>query len=248
MSSLPGGATGPSLFQIREPRRSFVGPFLLVILLHAGVLAAAARRVTAQTKLPPEPVKVVLKLPIRKVAVDEPPGGGPARPARPPPPHRQKVRRRIVAPKAIPPPVPETPPPPVPEPPQLAEAEEAGDEEGDVEGSLDMEGAGIGTGISPGIGPGRGSVKSKARKAWLSHTDWRCRRPGYDELGRIVVRLRVHVQPDGRPGQVSVTIPGPPDFNRRAIDCARDETYLPALDPEGRPIPGECEFSIEFLN
>jgi hypothetical protein len=39
-----------------------------------------------------------------------------------------------------------------------------------------------------------------------------------------------------------------PFFNRRAVDCARDETYLPALDPEGRPIPGECEFSIEFLN
>jgi hypothetical protein len=63
-----------------------------------------------------------------------------------------------------------------------------------------------------------------------------------------VVRLRVHVQPDGKPGQVSVTITGPPDFNRRAVDCARDETYLPALDPEGRAIPGECEFSIEFLN
>jgi hypothetical protein len=87
-----------------------------------------------------------------------------------------------VPPKEIPPPVPETPPPPVPDLPQLAEAEEAGDDEGDVEGTSDMEGAGIGTGIGPGVGPGRGSVKSKARKAWLSHTDWKCRRPGYDEL------------------------------------------------------------------
>lgn len=248
MSSLPGGGTDPSLFQIREPRRSFVGPFLLVTLLHAGVLVAASRRVTVETRPAPEPVKVALKLPVRKVAVDEPPGGGPGRP---PPPRRQKVRRPVRPPKEIPPPVIETPPPPpIPDPPQLAEAEEAGDDEGenDLEGASDMGGGGSGTGFGPGIGPGRGSVASKARKAWLSHTDWRCRRPGYDELGRIVVRLRVHVQPDGKPGQVLVTIPGPPDFNRRAVDCARDETYLPALDPEGRPIPGECEFSIEFLN
>ncbi len=41
---------------------------------------------------------------------------------------------------------------------------------------------------------------------------------------------------------------GPESFNRRAIDCARDERYLPALDPEGTPITGEAEFSIGFLN
>jgi Gram-negative bacterial tonB protein. len=67
-------------------------------------------------------------------------------------------------------------------------------------------------------------------------------------VGRIVVRIRVEVLTDGRPGQVRVVKPGPEDFNRRAVDCARDETYLPALDPDGRPIPGDCEFSIEFLN
>ena len=47
--------------------------------------------------------------------------------------------------------------------------------------------------------------------------------------------------------RVLVVKPGPEDFNRRAVDCARDETYVPALDPDGRPIPGECEFGIEFL-
>src|SRR5678816_1367940 len=88
MSSLARGVTGPSLFQIREPRRSFLGPFLLIALLHAGVIAWAARRVTIETRPPPEPVKVVLKLPIRKVAVNEPPGGGPSRPS---PPRRPKA-------------------------------------------------------------------------------------------------------------------------------------------------------------
>jgi TonB family protein len=84
--------------------------------------------------------------------------------------------------------------------------------------------------------------------AWLSHTDWRCRRPGHEDLGRVVVRIRVQVEPDGKPGQVTVVRPGPDEFNRRAIDCARDESYLPALDAEGHPIVGACEFGIEFLN
>ena len=97
-------------------------------------------------------------------------------------------------------------------------------------------------------GPGQGSVKSKARKAWLVTTQWKCKRPGYEDLGRIVVRIRVQVLLDGKPGQVTVTQPGPEAFNHRAVDCARDEMYLPALDAEGNPIPGDAEFGIEFLN
>ena len=64
----------------------------------------------------------------------------------------------------------------------------------------------------------------------------------------MVVRIRVDVEPDGKPRQVTVVKPGPEEFNRRAVDCARDESYLPALDPEGHSIAGNCEFSIEFLN
>ena len=98
-----------------------------------------------------------------------------------------------------------------------------------------------------GTGPGDDTV-SKARMAWLTHTDWRCRRPGHEDLGRVIVRIRVHVEPDGKPRQVTVVRPGPEDFNRRAIDCALDESYLPALDRDGHPIPGDCEFGIEFVN
>ena len=63
-----------------------------------------------------------------------------------------------------------------------------------------------------------------------------------------MVRLRVQVLNNGRPGQVTVVQPGPDAFNQRAVDCARDEMYLPALDPEGNPIAGDAEFGIEFLN
>lgn len=234
------------LFQIREPRRRFLGPFFLVLVLHAGVVLWASRPVAAPIRPAAEPVKVVLKLPVRKVAVREPPGGGP-----PPLARHHRTRRLIRPPKEIPPPVVETPPlPEPPEPPRVAEAEEAGDDDAGDEGEsgTGSGGGGLGTGSGPGTGPGHGSVTSKARMAWLTHTDWRCLRPGHEDLGRVVVRIRVQVEPDGKPGQVTVVRPGPEEFNRRAIDCARDESYLPALDVEGHPIAGACEFGIEFLN
>jgi hypothetical protein len=213
------------------------------MVLHAGGLFGATRAVLAPIPAPPEPVKVVLRLPVRKVAVREPPGGG-----SPPPARHHRPHRIIRPPKEIPPPVVEKPPvPEIPDPPTVAEVEEAGDD-GD-EGEPGGSGAGgSGTGNGTGTGPGRGSIVSKARMAWLTHTDWRCTRPGHDDLGRIVVRIRVHVDPDGKPGQVTVVRPGPEAFNRRAVDCAMDESYVPALNPEGHPIPGDCEFAIEFLN
>ncbi|HVP61430.1 MAG TPA: hypothetical protein VMT11_12770 [Myxococcaceae bacterium] len=249
MPSRPGGDHRPLLFQLREPRRRFLGPFVLVVALHAALIGWTNQLPPPPARPVTQPVKVALRLPPRKVAVNEPPGGGPKRP--PSPARHPHPRRHIQPPKVIPPPVVETPPPPpVPDPPELAEAEEDGDEDdGDPDAAPGSGGGGgWGTGNGPGVGPGHGSMSSKARKAWLSHTDWRCLRPGNEDLGRVVVRIRVEVLADGKPGQVSVVKPGPADFNRRAVDCARDETYLPALDPEGRPIRGDCEFSIEFLN
>lgn len=249
----PGGTDRPPLFQAREPPRRFVGPMLLVTALHLAVIAWIVR-MPPTTVVPPRPVvPVALRPPPRKVAVDTPAGGGPKR--APPPARRRPVRRHVVPPKEIPPPVAEQqpPPPPLPDPEPLAEAEEAGDDEGDVDadgapGGRGGGGTGTGTGTGTGVGPGTGSVGSRARKAWLARTDWRCRRPGHEELGRVVVRIRVEVLLDGSPGQVTIVRGGPEEFNRRAIDCAKDETYLPALDPEGRPTPGSAEFSIEFLN
>jgi len=245
MSSISGGVPDSALFQVREPRRRFLAPFLLVVVLHVGILAWATRSVAEPLRPPLEPVKLVLRLPVRKVAVNQPAGGGP-----PPPVRHHRPRRVIRPPKEIPPPVVEAPPlPEVPEPPKIAEADEAGDDDGDEgEPGAGAGSGGSGTGGGTGTGPGQGSIVSKARMAWLTHTDWRCTRPGHDDLGRVVVRLRVHVEPDGKPRQVTVLRPGPEDFNRRAIDCAMDERYVPALDPEGHPIPGDCEFGIEFLN
>ena len=227
----------PPLFQVRDPPRRFAAPVVLAVVLHVGVIGWSASQALSRDS-PAEPVRVVLKLPVRKVAVNEPPGGGPKQPS--PPARRPRVHRRIVVPKVIPPPVVEEPPKPTEtDPPLLAEAEEAGDDDG-----IDDSAGGTG----PGVGPGQGSVKSKARKAWLVTTQWKCKRPGYEDLGRIVVRIRVQVLLDGKPGQVTVTKPGPEAFNHRAVDCARDEMYLPALDAEGTPIPGDAEFGIEFLS
>lgn len=242
-----GGGGGPAMFEIHEPRRRFLVPFLGVVLLHVGVLGWAGRPHPVEARSLPEPVKVVLKLPVQRMAIQEHPGGGP----KVEPPRARHHRRHVVrTPKEIPPPVVEPPTaPPPPEPPALAEADEGDDGDDGAEASGGSgPGGGTGTGSGPATGSGHGSVASKARKAWVSHTDWKCRRPGYDELGRIVVRIHVEVQSDGRPAQVLVVKPGPDAFNRRAIDCARDETYLPALDPDGHPIPGDCEFGIEFLN
>jgi hypothetical protein len=235
------------MFQVHEPRRRFLTPLLAVVLLHVGVIVWAGRPHPVQARSLPEPVKVVLKLPVRRMAIQELPGGGPkVEPPRARPHRRHPVR----TPKEIPPPVVEPPtPPPPPEPPALAEADEGEDTDDGAEGAGGSgPGGETGVGSGPATGPGHGSVASKARKAWLSHTDWRCTRPGNEDLGRIVVRIRVQVQSDGRPAQVLVVKPGPEVFNRRAIDCARDETYLPALDPDGRPVAGDCEFGIEFLN
>ncbi|HTS80614.1 MAG TPA: hypothetical protein VMH40_08445 [Myxococcaceae bacterium] len=231
------------LFQVREPPRRFLGPIVLVVVLHVAVLGWALRAHTSLARTPPAPVTVALRLPIRKVAVNDAPGGGPKRP----PAARHPVRRRLIPPAVIPPPVVE-PPEPVPDPPQLADAEDLGDDDAGDDDAGPGIGGGPGGGIGPGVGSGQGSVKSKARKAWLARTDWRCFRPGYDELGRVVVRIRVEVRLDGRPGPISIVKPGPEAFNQRAIDCARAETYLPELDPEGNPIPGSAEFGIEFLN
>ena len=203
----------PPLFQVREPPRRFAAPVMLAVVLHVAVIGWS----TLTRAPPPEPVRVALKLPVRKVAVNEPPGGGPKAPS--PPARRPRVHRRIVVPKVIPPPVVEEPPKPTEaDPPLLAEAEDAWDDDG-----IDDAAGGTGTGGGLGVGPGQGSMKSKARKAWLVTTQWKCKRPGYEDLGRIVVRIRVQVLLDGRPGQVTVTKPGPEAFNRRAVDCARDE-------------------------
>src|SRR5262252_205121 len=82
------GPVSPRLFQLREPPRHFGAVTVLVIALHVAIVAWAIRARVTSAKPAPEPVKVALKLPIRKVPVNEPPGGAPKRP----PPARPHVR------------------------------------------------------------------------------------------------------------------------------------------------------------
>lgn len=236
----------PRLFQLKEQRRSLWLPLCLAIALHAELfLVVASGRppavVSPSAEVPvvfrkPKPPPPSPRLPERSNA-----GGSPAR----------GVRRR---PLKAPPPLPTKSPPELPPPEPVAELDDVDDAE-DEDSSNAPTGApdgtglgGVGTGTGKGIGSGTDLVpaKSKARKAWLVRTDWRCSRPGYDDLGRVVVRIRVEVLLNGKPGNIVVVKPGPDAFNRRAIDCARAEEYLPALDAEGHPIPGDAEFGIDF--
>jgi len=227
------------LFEVREPERRFLGPFVAVALLHLVLIVWSASRTTVPRTRPP-PVKVVLRRMVpAKAPPKEAPGGGPAPPARL---ARHRPRKKLQIPKVIP------PPPPVEEPPlePLAAAEELEDDgEGDDLGLPGGTGAG-GSGNGSGTGTGNGSGPSRARSAWLTHTDWSCRHPGHDAGGYQVVRIRVEVLPDGKPGRITIVQPAGEAFNRRAIECAAAETYLPALDASGTPIPGAAEFRISF--
>jgi hypothetical protein len=250
----------PRLFQLHEQRRSVLLPVCWALVAHLGLLVWLATLELTPKQASPRPVPIVFKKP-------RPPppkplefpggGGGPAHPPKrrikPPPP--PPVEDPLPLPKILQPPV---------EPPEEDESDESEADGETATGAGSGSGGGVGTGTGTGVGPGHGAgVPSKERKAWLVRTGWNCRRPGHEDLGRIVVRIRVEVLPSGKPGRITVVKPGqvivvkpghvnvvepsPEAFNQRAINCARDEDYLPALDREGRPIPGEAEFGIEFV-
>ncbi len=108
-----------------------------------------------------------------------------------------------------------------------------------------------GNGFGAGEGSGSGRIDagvSKARRAWFATNSWQCDRPeNEDEAGRVVVKIRVTVEADGRPSAVFVTSPGPEVFNVRAVMCASVEEYVPALDDAGEAFRSDAEFGIEFL-
>jgi len=229
----------PRLFQVQKPERRLLLPIVLAVVLHGAAIDWCLEQLPRRDA-PDKTVTVVFKRPPPPKPV--PAGGGaPARPA--------KARRKKLH-VPVPPPKLEEPPPPPEEPePEPPPADDVGEADGDPGGtglgSGTGTGTGIGSGTGSGIGPGTGAP-SKERKAWLQDTHWRCRRPGHEDIGRVVVKLRVEVLTDGKPGQVMVTQGGPEAFNRRAIDCAKDEKYIPALDPEGHPFVSAIEFGIAF--
>jgi protein TonB len=237
----------PRLFQLHEQRRSVLLPVCWALVAHLGLLVWLATLELTPKQASPRPVPIVLKKP-------RPPppkplelpggGGGPAHPPKrrikPPPP--PPVEDPLPLPKILQPPV---------EPPEEDESDESEVDGETATGAGSGSGGGVGTGTGTGVGPGHGAgVPSKERKAWLARTDWKCSRPrGLENLGRILVTVRVQVLPSGKPGRITIINPGPENlapFNDRALACARDESYLPALDREGRPIPAEIEFTIGF--
>jgi hypothetical protein len=237
----------PRLFQLREQGRSLWLPACWAIVVHVGLVVWLATLELAPRQATPKAVPIVFKKPRppppRPVELPGG-GGGPAHPAkrriRPPPP--PPVEDPLPLPKVLQPPV---------EPDEEDESDETEAEGETTTGAGSGSGGGVGTGTETGVGPGHGTgVASKERKAWLARTDWKCSRPrALENLGRILVTLRVEVLPSGKPGRITVLNSGPESFepfNHRAVDCAREESYLPALDRDGRPIPSEIEFTIGF--
>jgi periplasmic protein TonB len=230
--------TAPRLFQVQKPDRRLLLPSLLAIVVHGAAFYWALEQLPARAA-PKKAVTVVFKRP--PPPKPAPAGGGaPARPA--------KARRKKLH-VPVPPPKLEEPPPPPQEPEPEPPVEEVGEDDGEAGGTGLGSGAGTGTGIGSGMGSGTGpgtGAPSKERKAWLESTHWKCARPGHEDIGRVVVKLRVEVLPDGKPGEVTVTQGGPEPFNRRAIDCAKSERYISALDREGHPFVSAIEFGIAF--
>jgi hypothetical protein len=112
---------------------------------------------------------------------------------------------------------------------------------------------GVGTGIAHGPGWSNGSEsgallrRSLARAPQELNTGWECDFPEKEPDNRLVVRIRVHVSDSGRPMHVTVIRPGPPAFNRSAVECAMRERFHPALDMAGNPTEGDREVGILFF-
>jgi hypothetical protein len=199
----------PPALALPDPRAapSLRGAFLLVILLHAGVLAVAARRVTAR------PSSTGAGEGGAEASHQEGGGGRAPGAVRLDPLARPRLtarrsgvgschRRRSSA--ASPRPRRRRSPTC-----RSSRGRRGGDDEGDVEGTSDMEGGGIGTGIGPGVGPGRGSVNPRPARPG-------CPTPTGSAGARVTTSSGeswcacASRATRWKPGQVSVTIPGPP--------------------------------------
>jgi protein TonB len=191
-------------------------------------------------ELPPPPVP------------EPPPPVSPPRPLPPPP----SIERA--------PPTPAPEPPPRAEPPPPAAAADVVAQAPTAEEPLDFTRFTIGTGkaeryaggVTASSGTNTVAVHSRqvdrdaapgntagfvslAKPVRLAASDWRCPWPEQADLLAIDeerVLLRVNVDAEGAVTQASVLEDPGHGFGRAALECARRNRFLPALDASGRPI------------
>ncbi len=254
----------PRLFELRTETQSLGAPGALAVASHLAVLALIAALGARESENPrapaPEYEEVVFRTPPKRKPMPklESGGSGVATGA----PEATAKRRELRAPKEMPAP-PSTEPvlgeivslekfaTPVDVPDSDSEDSDGVEDQGPALGSGgDGHGSGFGSGSASGSGFGRGAMspRSKARRAWFTTNQWKCERPDRQEkAGRVMVRVRVTVQPDGRPSRVVIVQPGAEIFDLRAMQCATAEDYVSALDEDGTPMVGVAEFAIQFL-
>jgi len=101
-------------------------------------------------------------------------------------------------------------------------------------------------GWADGLASGTVIKRSLAKDPLEFDTAWDCDFPEGVTEGKVVVRIRIHVNASGNPTRVTVLRPGPPEFNKSAVECARRQGFRPALDVNGQPRDGDREVSILF--
>lgn len=102
-------------------------------------------------------------------------------------------------------------------------------------------------GWADGLGSGTVIKRSLARDPFEKDTVWECDFPDGADEGKVVIRLRIHVSAAGVPTRVTVVRPGPPAFNKSAVECARRQAFRPALDVNGQPCDGVREVGILYF-
>ena len=112
-------------------------------------------------------------------------------------------------------------------------------------------GGGTGNAAGPGWADGTesGALRrhSLARDPQEVNSGWDCGFPGGGPEHDVVVRIRVHVSPEGKPTHVSILRAGPPVFNESARECAFRQRFRPALDMDGNPCEGDRDLGILFF-
>lgn len=111
----------------------------------------------------------------------------------------------------------------------------------------------VATGVPRGTGTGTaapvGAVDRSRSLALAGSTEWRCPFPpeaDSDQIDEAAAVISVTVGSDGKPQKVTIVQDPGHGFGREARACALRESYVPALDREGRPVAASKSFRVRF--
>jgi periplasmic protein TonB len=236
---------------------------LLLPLLAVGGLALLLVTPPQVRAQPPRPKRVTASL----FRPPPPPPPEPP-PSEPPPPEPPPRRPPPKAPE--PPPTRDVTPAPGPQPEPLPEqAAQAGQVVAQAADAADLSATDfamvVGEGLAyvggltssvgrsdqavQGGGGGKGSgLRSRAREAWPTRTDWDCEWPEGSEQVDRVATMRIRVSAEGRAEHVEILEAPTPELAEVVQRCALRERFHPARDHEGRPYTTTTRpLTIRFL-